>query len=220
MSEVAHEGRAILFVSHNLEAVQRLCDRCIWIEGGQVQMDGETGAVVRAYVEHGDKAAASYQAQRHMSDAEPVVLREAALLNTAGEPCDAVCFGEPFSVKLQWGFAKSMADVEFVTQVRDSNERLIFSSSTEGSAIEVEAGTFTSTCHVRENILRPGDYALTVSCMRGSRTRLHRVERCLRIRVLEVPARGRQLVKLHREALVAPDTRWDASIAEPAAATR
>jgi hypothetical protein len=111
-----------------------------------------------------------------------------------------------------------MADVEFVTHVRDSNERLIFSSSTEGSAIDADAGTVVSTCHVRENVLRPGDYVLTVSCMRGSRMRLHRVERCLRIRVLDVPARGRRLVKLHREALVVPDTRWEANIAAPVTA--
>jgi len=212
MSDVAHEGRAILFVSHNLEAVQRLCDRCIWIDGGRLRMDGDTGAVVRAYLENGDKVVSSYVGERRPGPQEPVVLRQAELLNVHDEPCDTISFGEPFALRLRWDFAKSLPNVDFVAQVRDSNERLIFASSTAGTLIEAKPGITESICRVRENVLRPGDYGVTVSCMRGPATRLHRVERCLRIRVLDVPARGRQLVRLHREALIAPDVRWDARV--------
>lgn len=44
-------GRTILFVSHNLPAVENLCERCIWIESGRVHQDGESRAVVRDYME-------------------------------------------------------------------------------------------------------------------------------------------------------------------------
>jgi lipopolysaccharide transport system ATP-binding protein len=44
------KARTILFVSHNLTAVENLCERTIWIDGGQVRMDGESSAVVREYM--------------------------------------------------------------------------------------------------------------------------------------------------------------------------
>jgi lipopolysaccharide transport system ATP-binding protein len=44
-------GRTILFVSHNLPAVENLCERCIWIDSGRVHQDGESRAVVRDYME-------------------------------------------------------------------------------------------------------------------------------------------------------------------------
>jgi lipopolysaccharide transport system ATP-binding protein len=43
-------ARTILFVSHNLAAVENLCERCIWIGHGQVRMDGNTQTVIRDYM--------------------------------------------------------------------------------------------------------------------------------------------------------------------------
>jgi lipopolysaccharide transport system ATP-binding protein len=43
-------GRTILFVSHNLTAVENLCERCVWIESGEVHMDGDSRTVIRDYM--------------------------------------------------------------------------------------------------------------------------------------------------------------------------
>ena len=43
-------AHTILFVSHNLAAVENLCERCIWIDHGEVFMDGETRTVIRDYM--------------------------------------------------------------------------------------------------------------------------------------------------------------------------
>ncbi|MBS1721747.1 MAG: ABC transporter ATP-binding protein [Armatimonadetes bacterium] len=42
-------GGTILFVSHNMEAVRRVADRVVWLKDGQIEMDGEPDAVIRAY---------------------------------------------------------------------------------------------------------------------------------------------------------------------------
>ncbi|HEX8697743.1 MAG TPA: ABC transporter ATP-binding protein, partial [Myxococcaceae bacterium] len=49
MSTVAGEGRTVLFVSHNMTAVQSLCNRCVVIQGGGVQFDGDTEQAILAY---------------------------------------------------------------------------------------------------------------------------------------------------------------------------
>ena len=51
MNEVANAGRTILFVSHNLNAIQRMCQRSILLENGRLAMDGPTGDVLRKYLE-------------------------------------------------------------------------------------------------------------------------------------------------------------------------
>jgi lipopolysaccharide transport system ATP-binding protein len=50
MENLRAGARTVLFVSHNLAAVENLCRRCIWIDGGQVRMDGETRGVIKAYM--------------------------------------------------------------------------------------------------------------------------------------------------------------------------
>jgi lipopolysaccharide transport system ATP-binding protein len=49
MGDVAKEGRTVLFVSHNMTAVQRLCTRCIWLDNGAIHQIGETSEVIQAY---------------------------------------------------------------------------------------------------------------------------------------------------------------------------
>ena len=51
MGEVAQEGRTILFVSHNMEAIRGLCEEGIWIRNGMIQADGNVGDVVQQYLE-------------------------------------------------------------------------------------------------------------------------------------------------------------------------
>ena len=50
MGEVAKEGRTVLFVSHNLAAIQALCQRGIWIDQGRIDSDGESESVIEAYL--------------------------------------------------------------------------------------------------------------------------------------------------------------------------
>jgi lipopolysaccharide transport system ATP-binding protein len=51
MSEVAGEGRTVLFVSHNMAAVQRLCSTGLLLEGGKAAFRGTAVETVRRYVE-------------------------------------------------------------------------------------------------------------------------------------------------------------------------
>jgi lipopolysaccharide transport system ATP-binding protein len=50
MSEVASQGRTVLFVSHNLSAVQRMCPRSILLQAGRLIADGPTGDILRTYL--------------------------------------------------------------------------------------------------------------------------------------------------------------------------
>ncbi len=52
------EGRTVLFVSHNMSAVERLCGRCILLRGGQVQATGTPTEVVGTYLASADRESA------------------------------------------------------------------------------------------------------------------------------------------------------------------
>jgi lipopolysaccharide transport system ATP-binding protein len=51
MGEVAGEGRTVLFVSHNMAAVQRLCSTGLLLEGGETAFQGTATDTVRRYIE-------------------------------------------------------------------------------------------------------------------------------------------------------------------------
>jgi ABC-type polysaccharide/polyol phosphate transport system ATPase subunit len=49
MGEVAHAGRTIVFVTHQMNQIRRLCERVIWMDGGTIRQDGPPGEIVGAY---------------------------------------------------------------------------------------------------------------------------------------------------------------------------
>lgn len=50
MGEVAGEGRTVLFVSHQMASIQRLCDSVVWLDQGTVRLHGATEATIAAYL--------------------------------------------------------------------------------------------------------------------------------------------------------------------------
>ena len=50
MKELKKQGKTMVFVTHSMEAVRKLCDRTIWLKDGKIKMDGETNKVVDEYI--------------------------------------------------------------------------------------------------------------------------------------------------------------------------
>lgn len=50
MSDLGKGGRTVLFVSHNMAAVENLCSRAIWIDDGEIRQDGVPADIIRAYL--------------------------------------------------------------------------------------------------------------------------------------------------------------------------
>jgi lipopolysaccharide transport system ATP-binding protein len=51
MGEVSRAGRTVFFVSHNMTAVQSLCDRVLWLSDGRLRDDGAAARVVSSYLQ-------------------------------------------------------------------------------------------------------------------------------------------------------------------------
>ena len=67
MHEVSRGGRTVLFVSHNMSAIQTLCDRAVWLDQGQVRADGDVNDCINSYLTQSASGA-------HVSDNHPVSL--------------------------------------------------------------------------------------------------------------------------------------------------
>lgn len=51
VDEMTSGGRTLFLVSHSMDSIMRYCDRCIWLDGGVVRMDGDVQEVISSYVE-------------------------------------------------------------------------------------------------------------------------------------------------------------------------
>ena len=51
MQELKKQGKTMVFVTHSMESVKKLCSRAVWLYNGEIQMDGNSDEVIKKYVE-------------------------------------------------------------------------------------------------------------------------------------------------------------------------
>ena len=104
MGSVGKSGKTVLFVSHNMAAVTRLCDRGLLIQGGQVVLDSSAADVVHQYVTSGGDETA----ERRWPDIEKapgddkVRLRAVRITNESFMPLGVVTTRESFGIQIAY----------------------------------------------------------------------------------------------------------------------
>jgi homopolymeric O-antigen transport system ATP-binding protein len=79
MGEVAKGGRTVLFVSHNMAAVQRLCKTGLYLESGGIKLKGEVAKVLHAYSDSGEIVR-----EREIKEGEAKILKWQLLNSSTG----------------------------------------------------------------------------------------------------------------------------------------
>jgi lipopolysaccharide transport system ATP-binding protein len=96
MNEVSQTGRTILFVSHNMAAVQNLCTRGILLRQGKIVFDGAIDEAVRDYLTHLTEGAGNaFTDNPERSGNKQVQLTGAQVLNQLHQPAQHLVAGEP-----------------------------------------------------------------------------------------------------------------------------
>jgi ABC-type polysaccharide/polyol phosphate transport system ATPase subunit len=94
-------GRAILFVSHNLSAVEMMCQRVIWLDHGVIRQAGPTADVVRAYLDAVDEALiVSSGAGSPEDEREPLMVQEVRVHDAEARLSTEFDYGDPLRVTL------------------------------------------------------------------------------------------------------------------------
>ena len=222
MEEVSEgEGRTILFVSHNMTAVRRLCSRTIQFSHGQLSRDGDSSLVVEDYLRsvvsaqpvspcNGDLTNAS----RKPEHGQLVRFQKCHIRLPGGRCSECLSFGQSFSVELELLAFRDVQDLCFVVGIDSSDGVRVATAASEDSS---PAASIPANHRIRCLVdfdaipLIPGVYTVTVGC-RSGRVALDRVENAACIEIIDSPADGFRLEsRVH--GLLRPRLCWQFELA-------
>ena len=168
MQEVAGEGRTVLFVSHNMAAVQNLCNTAILLEQGKVASYGEVKDIVAQYIlsgshQEGEHIWTEGIANTGVSDLKVLAVR---IKDNHGAIANTLDMQTPFSVEIEYqvfnplplcrvGIVVSTTDGTIVLQSYDAD----WNHNGDGAR---DVGLYTSRCVIPGNLLSPGRFTLSV----------------------------------------------------------
>jgi hypothetical protein len=177
-------GTAVVFVSHNLAAVEMMCQRCAWLDRGEARAVGPTSDVIREYLDSFD-------------DPDPVdttadtwlAVDAVEVVRVAGGSSEWLSGCEPFSVRVAGQVRRELREPVFVVTIRGDHGPLFAGNMhIDGNwPSRVPAGPFMVTCDFGVVALAPGEYRVELKVKQNVRTNYFEPRVLARFRVAGPP---------------------------------
>jgi lipopolysaccharide transport system ATP-binding protein len=169
MGDVARQGRTILFVSHNMAAITRLCTRGVWLERGELRAEGPIGDVVGRYLSDDtvDAGELAYRNPNMAPGSEEVRLVAVRVINHTGGISSSIDARHPFQVEVEFDVLKEVANlrVGFCISTNDGTPVLTTTDADDaGHDLLRAAGRHVSRCTLPGGFLNFGQYFVSVGC--------------------------------------------------------
>jgi lipopolysaccharide transport system ATP-binding protein len=190
MSEVSGDGRTVLFVSHNLVAVQGLCDRAIWVNRGRIELDGPTQTVVGEYMK---SAAASMSRFTWSADtagppqSEHVRVLSACIRPEEGQPGDMIDVHTPFVIEVAFQPLSDTVVVRPRIHVVNQERVTVFKSNPPLPAKSSGWVDHRYLCRVPGDLLNDGQYSLNLRLIRNDDTIAVQMDDLLGFEIADAP---------------------------------
>jgi len=178
MESLSQNGQTVLFVSHSMQAVSRLCQRALWIDRGKLRMAGPVAEVVAGYLKEGQANTGEqvWPDGPHAPGDEVVRLRRVRVASADGETAARINIGDPFTIEFAYDVA--IGGMVLFPAIRIFNEwgtEVLWTtdSSTPHHGKTRGPGRYECTVHFPKNLLSEGLMAVHVSITSLAPTRVH-----------------------------------------------
>jgi lipopolysaccharide transport system ATP-binding protein len=171
IGSLSREGRTIIFVSHDMNAVARLCDRVIYLRGGAIEFDGPPIDAISRYLGVDAHSTTEWNATVQ-SDREPA----ARIVHVRARRVDAnhslpFRFDHGIAIDLRITVSRTLDHPVIALRLTNSWGTVAFTSwhtdtATAASGENLSPGSYRACCLVPPCLLPPEQYAVSVALLR------------------------------------------------------
>jgi lipopolysaccharide transport system ATP-binding protein len=154
MESISRSGRTIVFVSHQINQVRRLCQKVAWLDKGEIRDYGPTGKIVAAY----ESAMAISESDRE-SQKRPVRGARFVDWQITQPACDephVLSDGEPVQLQFRLRADRALEGVHQGTALFGADNQLLWAAGTDG--LKFQPGEHILRYNLPALPLRPGSY--------------------------------------------------------------
>ena len=215
MTDVASEGRTVMFVSHNMSAIQRMTKECIVLDKGQMIMRAPTDQAVDYYLTHDFESGGEhrYREDEIPSSAAPFKPIAMRVKNKAGITTDNQLSVEPITIEVEYSISSDITGLRVGIYLLTSRGEFVFTSFDTDEASKYEhyrvrkAGHYISSCTIPADYLNEGRFVIGMNASSYMVKRYFGDERSLNFNVNSTGAPGMQWVEI-RNGPTRPRLEW------------
>lgn len=181
MGEVSKgQGRTVLFVSHNMHMIQKLCNTCLYLKEGSLLMHKDTQRVIGAYLNN--KTLQSRVVLNHDENDTNLTgfVRQIDIQTLGNENIDEIPVGKPWKLVVQFKLLKDFPEFRIASGIVTSQEMPLW--TVWSSPSDIKAGSYTAEFIYNKIFLSTGTFSLNIGLSTRSNS-IQYLENCCNLNI-------------------------------------
>ena len=164
MEDVSQEGRTVLFVSHNMVALTKLCQRAIWLINGTVDSEGKAEEIASHYLSYNVESSGEITLQQQQHEEHHFCFQKVFLVNSQEFVSSTFDIREPIKVCIRYKVTQIIPGLEISLKVVNSFGISIFKTDRSSYLLDsLKEGEYVSEIEIPSLFLSPDIYTITVA---------------------------------------------------------
>jgi lipopolysaccharide transport system ATP-binding protein len=167
MQDVSKRGRTILFVSHNMAAISKLCSQCAFLDGGRLKLIGPTDEIIPQYLKGGKQTEGIRTWDDTENSQDPrLKIHVLRMVAPDGMTTGHVDIRKPFTVEVEYQIFETLPQLRIALAIVTPDGTVAFATSDSGDPSyetkQTTPGHYTTRCFFPGDLLNEGFYSLTL----------------------------------------------------------
>ncbi len=211
IEDAAKGGRTVVFISHNMTAINSLCERVIWVDSGKVVEDGSAAETVKSYLAKSVKSLDLCEEVWHDPGEAPgndmVRLHRVRVRRQDGSLSDPLTMQTPFLTEVECWNMIAGAHLHITLHLYNAEGVIAFTTASLEGDRPMPAGLFRCVCSFPGELLNSGQHRFVVLVVKDSNSVICKHESRVSFDIIDV--RERQGAYFGREpGVVQPVLKW------------
>lgn len=212
MGDVSQTGRTVLFVSHDMGNITKLCEHAILLDEGRIELQGDVITVVGRY-QSSTIAEAGYADLSNRGDRSgsgDAQFESIELLNHSGRS-STFAFGSQMSIRTSIGVRKPLGDGHIAIAILSSDGIPVHTleNQNEGIVWQADAGKYLFQVTLEKVHLFPGSYVIDLWMGDFQRSRVDYIKSGIAFQVVQTSESGVAVTLHRRDGLVFTPSTWE-----------
>jgi lipopolysaccharide transport system ATP-binding protein len=159
------QGRTVLFVSHNMAAIQKLCTKCILLQNGKFVVQGKTENIIQYYLEQSQENKAEYFFNTDISKSKKVYATRLRIEDLEGRLMNEIPVGKAWKIKVDFTINEKINNLILGIGITDVHDYPI--ATTWSLPQNLEIGHYTVVFTEKLINYNTGNYKIVVGLSEG-----------------------------------------------------
>ena len=207
VEQMGFEGLTVLFVSHDMDAIMRVCNRVIWLDHGKLMKDGDPEEVVTEYQNTSWSQVDVARSEKGRTANRHAEIMSVRLVSAAGKEVGAPDINEPFFLRIRFKTHRPKLFVRCAADLRVRRE-LVFRAIDEESRELENEGIYDAFMKIPANFLSDVSYTTGVSLVIVRRGKEYVLINYAALSFMAYSSDKAKIGRTQRVGLISPRLEW------------